>query len=377
MELSSDLLGKLYATVENRQRWTPLLDDLRRCAGAGGAVVQLLDARPDRLNTIWQARDSRSTANSDLHDRCLNNPDNPRLRRQTIAGLPPAEIADLTWVGSDRRLFTRYPHLLADIRERLSQIGLGHAFWVSFPICEARRFTLILHREAGDDRDLTQVEEGALRELLPHMQQAAKLWLSLEKAACRTNALENALDRLDLALVVCDAELRIHWSNTAAESLIARGRSLRMEAGRLGTSNTANDAVLRRLIGKVLSGAADSQVGVIGSDECHPTHVRASTCAGTWSPLESGQVALFLSQPSSGNCLNPADLCELFGLTPAEARLAVALASGASLANYSDGRGISIGTARNQLKQVLSKTGTRGQSELVRTLCNSSASRAR
>lgn len=377
MELSSDLLGKLYATAESQQRWRPVLDDLRVGLGAGSAVVQMLDETPERLETVWQARDSRSTTNSDLHDRGLNNPGNPRLHKQRIADLPRTMGTELMLLGSDLRLFARHPRVLTEIQERLAQVGLGHAFWVSFPICEGRRFSLIMHREAGDERDLTEAEEAVLQGLLPHMRQAAQLWLAREQAACRTNSMANALDRLDLALVVCDAELRIEWSNTAAEALIARGQGLRAVGGRLKANSAASNASLRRVVDMVVSGATDSQVCIVGADEDEPIHVRATDSPGTPFRLKSDRVALFLSQPSLRSCLDPADLCALFQLTPAEARLAAALVGGASLASYSEQRGIAVGTARNQLKQVLSKTYTRGQSELVRTLCSSAASRAR
>lgn len=375
MELSSDLLGKLYATTQDQQLWKPVLDDLRARLGAGSAVVQMLDETPDRLDTVWQARDSRSTVNSDLHDRGLNNPGNPRLQKRRIADLPESTGSELMRLGSDRRLFGRYPRLLAEIQERLAQVGLGHAFWIGFPISEGRRFSLIMHRKAGDDRDLTEAEEATLRALSPHVRQAAQLWLSREQAACQTNALENALDRLDLAVVTCDAALRIEWSNAAAEALLARSQALRAVRGRLEAASAASNAVLRRLVTTVASGAAGSQVCIIGDEEEQPIHVRAAKSSS--SPFYADRVALYLSQPALKGCFDPADLCALFSLSPAEARLAAALAGGASLASYSAGRGIAVGTARNQLKQVLSKTRTSGQSELVRTLCNSAASRAR
>src|SRR5690606_33510645 len=92
---------------------------------------------------------------------------------------------------------------------------------------------------------------------------------------------------------------------------------------------------------------------------------------------DGGGVALFLWQPSMGGHIDPTDLGALYELTPAEARLATALAGGASLSDYSRRRGIAVGTARNQLKRVLVKTCTRGQSELIRILCGSPASRIR
>jgi len=129
-----------------------------------------------------------------------------------------------------------------------------------------------------------------------------------------------------------------------------------MAAGRLLATSTANHAILRRLVDTVVSGVVDSQVRLLGANEYHPVHVRASKSACIPSPLANDHVVLFLSQPGLTTPVDPADLGELFGLTQAEARLAVALAAGTSLAHYSEERGISVGTARNQLKRVLSKT---------------------
>jgi DNA-binding CsgD family transcriptional regulator len=55
----------------------------------------------------------------------------------------------------------------------------------------------------------------------------------------------------------------------------------------------------------------------------------------------------------------------LFGLTAAEARLALAIFDGASPRDAADQFGVSFQTVRNQLSRVFEKTGTRGQSDLV------------
>jgi DNA-binding CsgD family transcriptional regulator len=61
-------------------------------------------------------------------------------------------------------------------------------------------------------------------------------------------------------------------------------------------------------------------------------------------------------------------LGQAFALTPAEARLAVIIAQGAKAEYAAEVLGISLATARNQLKSVFSKTGTHRQSELVALL---------
>ena len=57
-----------------------------------------------------------------------------------------------------------------------------------------------------------------------------------------------------------------------------------------------------------------------------------------------------------------------FGLTKAEARLALRLAEGSSLASAAQTFGVKLTTIRSQLQQVFAKTGTSRQSELVAML---------
>lgn len=55
-------------------------------------------------------------------------------------------------------------------------------------------------------------------------------------------------------------------------------------------------------------------------------------------------------------------------LTPAESRIARGIARGEPLAAIAEANGISIGTARTQLKSVFVKTGTHRQAQLVALL---------
>jgi DNA-binding CsgD family transcriptional regulator len=58
-------------------------------------------------------------------------------------------------------------------------------------------------------------------------------------------------------------------------------------------------------------------------------------------------------------------LCGLFDLTPAEARLAREVATGATMETAAANLGLSIETVRTYLKRVMAKTGTRRQAELA------------
>jgi DNA-binding CsgD family transcriptional regulator len=88
-------------------------------------------------------------------------------------------------------------------------------------------------------------------------------------------------------------------------------------------------------------------------------------------PTSQRRVLLALSSPGELPSL-PADLIgRVFALSPAESRVAAALCSGLTINEYASASGVTIGTARFQLKQVLAKTQVNRQADLVRQICSS------
>jgi DNA-binding CsgD family transcriptional regulator len=78
---------------------------------------------------------------------------------------------------------------------------------------------------------------------------------------------------------------------------------------------------------------------------------------------------LFVDDPNDDAAPAQIDLySRAFRLTSAEARLAVHLASGASLTEAADAFGVTHNTVRAQLRAIFDKTETHRQSELVRLL---------
>lgn len=61
-------------------------------------------------------------------------------------------------------------------------------------------------------------------------------------------------------------------------------------------------------------------------------------------------------------------LTEWFGFTPAEARLARALAAGSHVEEFARSNGVSVATVRTQLRNVLQKSGTTRQQDLISLL---------
>jgi DNA-binding CsgD family transcriptional regulator len=95
------------------------------------------------------------------------------------------------------------------------------------------------------------------------------------------------------------------------------------------------------------------------------------------SPPNRARVLLMLSSPGVAPAFPATLIGLLFALSPAESRLTAALCRGETVEDYARTAGVTIGTARFQLKQVLAKAQVRRQSELIRRVCSSVIAHAR
>ncbi|MGY3581618.1 DNA-binding CsgD family transcriptional regulator [Bradyrhizobium sp. USDA 4341] len=84
--------------------------------------------------------------------------------------------------------------------------------------------------------------------------------------------------------------------------------------------------------------------------------------------LTEGGAVLILTDLNEIPRISQTSVMEIFGLTPAQARVSSLLVEGKSLEEIALDMKISSGTARNHLKAVFLRTGTRRQAELVSLL---------
>ncbi len=89
---------------------------------------------------------------------------------------------------------------------------------------------------------------------------------------------------------------------------------------------------------------------------------------------DASGVVMFIFESKPDNDKSSADVARIFGLTKTEARLTLAIANGMTATEYSTKHGISINTAYSQIKEILAKTGTRRQAELIKLVLEHSPS---
>ena len=185
---------------------------------------------------------------------------------------------------------------------------------------------------------------------------------------------EQVLDLLPRAVLGADMRGRLVLANRAGRALLAAGAGLRQDGtGRLAAEEPDADRMLRRLLALAAAGTGrpGTVLGVVQvlRREGMPLHV--SVLAADTPPRADGVTALLLAaDPDArpGGHAALALLRDAYGLTQAEAEVALGVAAGEGLPAVAAMRGIAPSTARSHLQRVFEKTGTRRQAQLARLL---------
>lgn len=197
-------------------------------------------------------------------------------------------------------------------------------------------------------RDFTAADAALLARLAPHLAIALRTRVALDQADMGARVSEEALRRAGVGWV----------GFGAGGGVVALSKGV-VGAGWTGAGLGSGD------VAAALAGASARLV-----------RVREPAAWMLLVPLSSTPVAapavaligLMLVPRERDEAGRVAVLGELFGLPPSEARLAAALAAGASLTEAAGQLGLTIETARNYSKRVFAKMRARGQPDVVRLI---------
>lgn len=214
---------------------------------------------------------------------------------------------------------------------------------------------------------------GALfTRLVPHLRVALRNYVALERERFRSNVTSEAFRRMNFGWLTLDARCRIidiapHFEQTLQRSTVLR----RGRYDRLVPASPEIDRELTALVRRFAEGS-ESRPRAFNLSRDPLVDMLVTPASGV--AISSAATPIAIAYVS-GDHSSQADRCEqlvdLFGLLPSEARLAWAMAQGLSIAEAADDLGLSIETARNYTKKIYAKTGSRGQTELVRNILTS------
>ncbi|MGX9962373.1 helix-turn-helix transcriptional regulator [Roseomonas sp. F4] len=224
-------------------------------------------------------------------------------------------------------------------------------------------------------------EEALLTPLFRHLRHALLLEARLSASGWQSaTALRSSFATLPQGVLLLDNRRRLVTTNPALEAMAARGDGLSLASdGGLATPNAEARQALARAVGAAIQAISGkvrmmpdaSSVALPRRDGLPPYMVQALPLRRVESHgMPEGFTGVMLLVTDDAARVRPRAplLRQAFGLSPAEASLAAALAAGRTVAQHAAARKITVDTARGQLAAVRRKTGCRTLAELTALL---------
>jgi DNA-binding CsgD family transcriptional regulator len=263
----------------------------------------------------------------------------------------------------DRRTLPEY-HELYNRYDMPWWAGLGFRV-------EGRQWAVPVLRSGGQG-PFTREEADRMQHIVPHLRRMISMSEKLTLGRVATSL--DMLDHMSVAALALDWRGRVVRTNQAAERL--PGDDIRIVDGQLKATDRESDKRLQRLIAaSVVSDATDlsrpcASVSVepvpIRRVGRQPLVVETMPAHGLFGDvLCQARALVLITDLATPAPALPERIASVLGLTAAEGRLVAQLVEGKELADAAERLGISIHTARSQVKSVFVKTGTHRQAELV------------
>lgn len=284
---------------------------------------------------------------------------NPWSRR--ISGLRAGTVVDTDDLMS-REAFTASPLY----RDFLSRWGIERALAMVLDRRGPERLALVLPGPPA--RPVERLKRG-LRVLAPHIQRAVRISHRVAQADLQAAAAAAAADRAVCAILCLTPDLRIVTANLHVAAYETRG-VIRLAAGRLAFTDPASQRQLVALANSSPpAGAAFAtrdregrNVAAVGA------RIPTQSARALGGAVEGAGLILSIGGSAEPPALEINRVATWYGMTPAEARLATALAAGETLQRYSAARNVTVNAARFLLKGVFRKTGVASQAQLTALL---------
>ena len=228
--------------------------------------------------------------------------------------------------------------------------------------------------------DFDRTAKRKLAILAPHLKAGIRLYQQMARLRSKERMFETAFDALETAVFLLTEDREVLAANLTARNLLNDGsllvlRNRKLSAKDAGDARRLADCV--RAVTGVDAIAPPSELILRGSGAASKALRLGITPFGkrglpVWIDLErSARLACMVTaEPLLVPAREPSAqvISMLYGLTPAEAEVAILLVEGRSIQEIADLRRVRQGTVRIQVRRVLDKTDTRRQAELVAKL---------
>jgi DNA-binding CsgD family transcriptional regulator len=220
--------------------------------------------------------------------------------------------------------------------------------------------------------DFTAAETALFSRIAPHFRISLRSHIALEREKMRASIAADVMRRLSFGWISLDINGCVVEITPEAQRIFKYGHGLRIARnGRLVATDPQTERKLSAAIKAIASSPGERPRALSVSTDpwiemlLAPVGRQGGGTAGT--PV----MIAYLQGDTQSESDRYEQIAELFGLLPSEARLALALSRGLTIAEAAESLGITVETARNYSKKIYAKMGARGQNDLIRYILTS------
>lgn len=359
------LVDQFYDGVLSPQNWTQ--------------AMQALGARVDAyaFHHLTIRRDDQTV--EDVASAMSGTPSPPEKLLDYATHFAALDVRfPVSWGLREGQLMLDHEHFSHATFERtpiyadfLASVDIRHTAIIPVHDGEHTRDFLGLMRHA-DQRPYGSSERALLTELMPHLLRANRLRHASGKLAAEAALGHAALDTMRHCVAVLGPQCHVRYLNATAERMLGNSaaplKGLAVVHGRLRSARPDTQEQLARHVAAACgTGGTPRTAGVLRTEDGTALQVL---------PLQANHplVAAWQAVPlalmtwrstDEAAAARAAQLRAALGLSATEARLALHLAEGRTIKDFSQARAGSWHTARTHAKNLLRKTGCSRQAELV------------
>ncbi|QPF84564.1 hypothetical protein IC762_34020 [Bradyrhizobium genosp. L] len=351
------ILDLIYDAAAENDLWPKALTAIADLVHSEGGILFGKSLTAERVYFDFNGRLSEECSRA-YEERHMRNPFALGMEHQPVGQLV---LSDSLIAFPELEATSFYDEVLRpqDVAHSgMMALAARHDFRAAFNICQN-----------GRRGPLEPDEQQILRWLSPHLCRSVTLGFQIDGYLAMQHAAFNVLEHLADGVIVLDRKARALFANVAARGMAADGL-LRLQQA-IATYSTAHSQRLSDLVRAAQQGAAGGTMSL-------PHHVDGrlltilvtsirSKDLGRLSDvgMKNAAVLLFVVDPLNRRSIPLAQIMDAYGLTPAEARVALAASSGNTIVETAQLLKLSPNTIKTHLRRVFAKTATGRQAELA------------
>jgi DNA-binding CsgD family transcriptional regulator/PAS domain-containing protein len=358
----TELCGSLYEAAHSPELMTAALDRVRESFGFEAFHQFVIDTQTGAPIKEWA--NARITQNDMAQYAQHYFANDPRPRLAAKAGVGRLFNTRLYF---DKRMESQSEIMQDFLRPR----GVGHCVGSQL-ISNEDTVAYCAFLDAKDRGAKSDKQVDFMGRLMPHLSKSTQLLVELQNLRGRLAVSEQALDTSEAAIYTLTSRHRVVSANRKAESLLRQRAILKLSGGALSVCEPNSLSQWSALLRRVRTTGVAESVPLFGRQGGLPTQVQVSVSRifshGSDALTGVADLLVMVSSAQHRRVASVKQLGELFGLSPAEALLARALAQGMETDEFAQSRGIKMTTVRTQSRSSMEKLRVTRMADLIRTV---------